>query len=164
MKTDELNYVFCKQVRERISLDTYLYLTNEIIKLNSEIKNLNEYINSLDTTINVLKSDNIKFKTFELLNELDTTIQYKKIKLDTYRRLYFDLTQIIPANLREYVYIISLKLNLSLAELSERIGLDTEVLNNLVHEFYIKESELKKFLDYFDIKGTLYRWKSYIKE
>lgn len=147
------------EIREKLSLKSYIYLINEYIELTPKENMLNDKkndqvfkFNKIKAAIDVLKENSIKIPEelnsiyLNLCNELSFSYDYLKLKKE--------ISEIVSIyNLRYLIGDISSKEKLSLEDISILIGCLPNTLDNLVHTTYgISKSDLKKFTDYYRIK------------
>jgi len=162
-ENDEINkFEIEQEVRENLSLKSYVYLINEYIKLTDIIKmQHNESENKLfkiKTTIDVLKENNIKIP--EELNSIHSNLYGELSLKHGYLKLTEDISKIVSIkNLRYLIGDIARKENLSLEAISILIGCELNTLDNLVHNvFSIKKSDFEKFINYYGIKEIIEYW------
>lgn len=165
----ENKYINKFEIREKLSLKSYIYLINEYIELTTKENMLNDKkddqffkFNKIKTAIDVLKENSIKipeelnFIYSNLCNELSFSYDYLKLKKE--------ISEIVSVNnLRYLIGDISNKENLSLEDISILIGCLPNTLDNLVHKEYgISKSNFQKFIDHYGIKPFDYWNERYV--
>lgn len=155
-------YEIEQEVRENLSLKSYIYLINQYIKLTDIIKmqhNENkDKLFKLKTIIDVLKENSIKIP--EKLNSIYSDLCSELSLNNRYLKLTDDISRIVSIrNLRYLIGDIASKENLSLEDISISIGCEPNTLDNLVHNtFGIKKSDIDKFINYYGIVESIEDW------
>ncbi|KOR55615.1 hypothetical protein FDA33_10510 [Clostridium botulinum] len=165
-KNKEINdFEIKQQIKDNLSLESYIYLINQYIELTSKINMLHDKsenklfkLKEIKTTINVLKENNIKIP--EELNSIYLNLCSELSFYYEYFKLAEDIQGIVSIkNLRYMIGDIADKEKLSLEDISRTIGCEPNTLDNLVHKTYkIEKNDIQKFIEHYGIKQIIDYW------
>lgn len=148
-------------IRETIQLSHYIDLVNQYVAINKQVRKLDQdrevilqNLKKANNTLVFLNKNNLKVDGSlvqyidTVVSELDSLEETKK----TLTKLAIDLDTICrTSNVRYVVHFVAKKENISLKELSIKVGCKAEAFDILVSDLYISGVDLVKLCEYYGI-------------